>query len=360
MNKLSVSFANIKNVQTNYLFAQKLMKENDITFLSETWLSELNKNFLFEISSDSKVFSRSDFITVTKGRPFGGVGWIIDDQIKILHHEFMNDRISYIVVQQFDIKWLIIGVYMSFDNNKIDSLSEFDDNLAIISELVNSYRRMGDYNIIVGGDFNADLNRKKRFDRRLCSFIKKEKLLICENLKEEKNQFTYFVNNYKACLDHVFMFNTDEFINNNKPMIISKISKDLINTSDHHPVSVDINYTNVIIDINNTPQINVENNEKTNLIKIYPDFDDIEIKNTFASKVEILLREKMSTTSSTDNQININNTFININKSIKEAYDSLITHKTRFYKTNEWWSKELKDIKNEMLNIKKKKFRNFS
>jgi hypothetical protein len=36
---------------------------------------------------------------------------------------------------------------------------------------------------------------------------------------------------------------------------------------------------------------------------------------------------------------------------IKEAYESLITFKTKFYK---WWSNELKDIKNEILTLKKK------
>ena len=44
----------------------------------------------------------------------------------------------------------------AFDDNKFDSLSVFETNLAIISELVNCYKRMGDYNIIIGGDFNAD------------------------------------------------------------------------------------------------------------------------------------------------------------------------------------------------------------
>jgi hypothetical protein len=35
MNKLSISFANIKNIKTNYLFAQKLIRENQIPSLLE-------------------------------------------------------------------------------------------------------------------------------------------------------------------------------------------------------------------------------------------------------------------------------------------------------------------------------------
>jgi hypothetical protein len=50
----------------------------------------------------------------------------------------------------------------------------------------------------------------------------------------------------------------------------------------------------------------------------------------------------------------INETYININLAIKEAYKSLVIYKSKFYKTKEWWSKELKDIKKDMLSIKMK------
>jgi hypothetical protein len=50
----------------------------------------------------------------------------------------------------------------------------------------------------------------------------------------------------------------------------------------------------------------------------------------------------------------INETYININLAIKEAYKSLVIHKSKFYKTKEWWSKELKDFKKDMLSIKMK------
>jgi hypothetical protein len=116
-NKLSVSFANIKNIKTNYLFAQKMIEKKKINFFSETWLSELDKGFLNEISLESQVLSRSDFIFATKGRPFGGVCWFVDKDIKIIHHEFVNEHVSFIVIEYGYIKWLIVGAYMPFDNN---------------------------------------------------------------------------------------------------------------------------------------------------------------------------------------------------------------------------------------------------
>ncbi len=255
-----------------------------------------------------------------------------------------------------NIKWLIIGVYMPYDNNKIDNFSEFETNLAIISELIKSYKRMGDYNIVIGGDFNADLNRNKKFDKNLVKFVKTEKLFICKNLNPHDIEYTYFSNNYTARLDHIFILNTNDFTNNNLSKIFSTISEDDINCSDHHPVSIEIDFSNILSKENDIIT-NFENNiiqKDKNFIKSYPDLDNVEIKAIFEKKVEILLQEKMSRKTPSDDEISINNTYININMAIKEAYESLITFKTKFYKTNEWWSNELKDIKNEILTLKKK------
>jgi hypothetical protein len=72
-----------------------------------------------------------------------------------------------------------------------------------------------------------------------------------------------------------------------------------------------------------------------------------------------MFTENMSKTFSDDHEGTINNVYLNINTSIKEVYESMMIYKNRFYKTNEWWSKELKDIKSEMLSMKKK-FKRYS
>jgi hypothetical protein len=123
------------------------MKENQITFLSETWLSDIENFFLVDIGSELTVFSKQNFEINSRGRPFGGTGWIIDKELKIRHQEFINDRLSYTTIEYKNIKWIVIGVYMPFDNNKIDSFSEYETNLSIISELIITYKRMGIYNM---------------------------------------------------------------------------------------------------------------------------------------------------------------------------------------------------------------------
>jgi hypothetical protein len=257
-----------------------------------------------DISSEFTVFSKQNFEINSRGRPFGGTGWIIDKELKIIHQEFINDRLSYITIEHKNIKWIVIGVYMPFDNNKIDSFSEYETNLSIISELIITYKRMGNYNIVIGGDFNADLKRNKKFDKCLLKFVKKEKLVIpiFENVNQSKVDYTYFVNNYNACLDHIFVFNTNEFINNNLSKIKSMINEDTINTSDHHSVSIEIFFKE--LNLNETESfVNLENKKKkeeSKFIKIYPDLDNTEIKDIFVNKVEILLREKMSSNSDTN------------------------------------------------------------
>jgi hypothetical protein len=93
-----------------------------------------------------------------------------DIKIKVIHHEFVKEHVSFFVIEYGNIKCLIIGVYMPFDNNKIDSFCAFETNLALISELINHYKRMKNCNILLVGDFNADFGRSKRFDK--CLIVK--------------------------------------------------------------------------------------------------------------------------------------------------------------------------------------------
>jgi hypothetical protein len=60
--------------------------------------------------------------------------------------------------------------------------SNLETNLALISELINEYKKMKNYNILSGGDFNADFGRSKRFDRCLAELVKRDKIKIVKIL----------------------------------------------------------------------------------------------------------------------------------------------------------------------------------
>jgi hypothetical protein len=97
----------------------------------------------------------------------------------------------------------------------------------------------------LGGDFNVDFGRSKRFDKCLSKFIKREKLTNCEKLNELNCNYTYENGNYKAFLDHIFMYNTSEF-EKQVTSISSNIYVDILKTSDHHPINIEYVLTDEI------------------------------------------------------------------------------------------------------------------
>ena len=74
----------------------------------------------------------------------------------------MNEHVSYVKIDYKGCKYLLIGVYLPYVKNKIDSLMEYEMNLSILSELINNARVTNEYSIIMGGDFNADCFRQKK------------------------------------------------------------------------------------------------------------------------------------------------------------------------------------------------------
>ncbi len=96
--ELSITFNNIKNIKSNYIFAKQLIDENDISYFCETWLPENEKLFLYELSDKCRELNKSDCeVKPTKGRPFGGQSWFINREINIIDHEFINSHIILLV-----------------------------------------------------------------------------------------------------------------------------------------------------------------------------------------------------------------------------------------------------------------------
>ena len=194
-------------------------------------------------------FYKSDFVLNTVGRPFGGSCWFINKKVKIIQTEFLNEHVSYVKIEYQGCKYLIIGVYMTYDNNKMDSLIEYEMNLSILSELVKNVGVTNEYRTIMGGDFNADCYRQKRFDNKFTEFASKNKLIILSELMMQKTNYSYRNGDYSAQLDHIlYSEKIKGKIKNNNNLNKSKLSEnmvlqinvleDLINVSDHHAVQL--------------------------------------------------------------------------------------------------------------------------
>ena len=79
---------NCKNFKSNHLMIKKLIDQNQICFFVEHWLEE-NEAYLFnDICNNHSIIFKSDFdrMVNSRGRPFGGKFWVIDNKFKVKCH----------------------------------------------------------------------------------------------------------------------------------------------------------------------------------------------------------------------------------------------------------------------------------
>jgi len=117
----------------------------------------------------------------TRGRPFGGQGWLINSSFVLKEFNFINKQISYIHVGIGTNDIVLIGVYLPFNDNTNESKSTYEISLSIIYTLCKKFE-LNNVPCMIFGDFNADINRKNKFDLLLNEFIRENKLIILENL----------------------------------------------------------------------------------------------------------------------------------------------------------------------------------
>ncbi|RNA10357.1 RNA-directed DNA polymerase from mobile element jockey-like [Brachionus plicatilis] len=166
---LNIICYNCKNIQSNYLYVQKLLKENDIIFLSETWLKDKD-SFSEQIFEDSLTYFQSGMDHYFgRGRPYGGIGWIVSKKIDkpmISEVKFHSRRISSIEKGNFTL----IGVYLTSNDSTKESVIEHKIDLAELNEVTGELQRQEKLYLIIG-DFNSDPWRNNTYDKQLVDFL---------------------------------------------------------------------------------------------------------------------------------------------------------------------------------------------
>lgn len=109
--------------------------------------------------------------TNNRGRPFGGIGWIIKPEIeKYCKVNFISERITTLKINDL----VIIGTYLTANDSSNTSFFEHQQNLSELICLTNELKK--DFKqIVIIGDFNSDFNRKKSL---IFSFKKNVKNII--------------------------------------------------------------------------------------------------------------------------------------------------------------------------------------
>ena len=235
---------NCYGFKSNRIFIKKLISQYVVCFFSEHWLAEEEEILFKELSNEHEFFFKSSYSISKKkkrkGRPFGGTCWCIRKNIKLENIYFYDVEISTVVLNLFDSKLIVHGVWLPFDNGTDERLSNFKSNLSLLKAQIKNYLTLPQ---IIFGDFNASFNRSNetRFDRLLKNFLIDNKLKNVIEDSQYQSQYTYKKGNYTACIDHIITNEVGLKIINNSEII--NCSEDL---SDHKPVAGSVFITNKI------------------------------------------------------------------------------------------------------------------
>jgi hypothetical protein len=363
MEDCRLSFLNVKNLKANLAYVSHLARESDILYLSELWCKQNEINLVKSISTKEKsknVLFKSDMdYNYSRGRPFGGQAWVLNSTLDIVNHEFFNRHLSYIHLKKNETEFMIVGVYMPFDNSKKrdDSLSSYELTLSLITTLINKAKTLN-IPIFIVGDFNADIKRNNRFDKILNNFLNDQNINSLVYSYPQPINFTYKATlNLKpitATIDHAFFIPyTDNLIIQN-----CTILDDIANMSDHNAIS--INFKLKIKKLNLEPPESVKKIYKT------VNFENPIIHNFYNSAIDTQLdysNDLLPGPNNLDPQNSIDKYHLFISEIINKAenetiiYQQIIEHKPGIQNkknhNKKWFSPELKNIKTQLLELKK-------
>ena len=252
-NKFSLRIAswNCHGIKSSVNYADTLVSMHHVTFFSEHWLlpHELNGVKCHFSSQCKSVYFKSsvDVLDRICGRPYGGLGFVCDlsNGLSYIFEECASDRICGVkVLKNGHIILVIYGVYLPCDDRTNDSLDLYSDTLDQLQSLIDA----GDPTVpvIVVGDMNASLPKaelipktwykKYPYSKRsllLYEFLSDSECVVANFLFKQPCDYTYFRNNTKSYIDHVFI--PGHLVDKVKNCTIIQHTPD--NVSDHLPLS---------------------------------------------------------------------------------------------------------------------------
>ena len=225
---IKIASINTNGAIGNSCYLETIIKNNDITFVQEHWLNVNNKSFFKNICSNSEqIFFFSPMQSFpTKGRPWGGLCWIINKNIECVNFEVIDDGICVIDVKINNYALSLIGVYLAYNSSKLDMQLRYENQLKLIEQTIEQ-KRDESKEFILLGDFNGDIQRGKYYnDLCLRNFISKVSIKPV-NLGPNSLKYTYVKGEVKSFLDYVMV------CCRNKNVEVVHVDKNMLNTSDH-------------------------------------------------------------------------------------------------------------------------------
>jgi hypothetical protein len=339
-SKLRLVSLNCHGLCGNFEYVRILQERADLIFLQETWLRE-EENIDFAVNaSEFALHSKaaSTRLGTNQGRPSGGIMWLLKKSLNKPKVKFISDRIS--TVEFDDI--LLIGVYLRFDDNSLETLVEHQNDMDRIGELVEGSvgRR-----VAVVGDFNSDLRRKRKtkFDKVLKTLIEENRLTAIDHLFTQPIDFTFRSHNKKSWIDHIL-------VNSKLAMSVIEVNiiDEAINVSDHRSIEFEFSC-----------DLTIHQLTKVRKRKLKPDWDNNQFRVQYESNLNELLANvntKSLICATKQNVVMMLDEFTNnMNSSIRQAVERTqvdFSHPkrntTRHCKRKKWWDEEMEYIKQQV------------
>lgn len=219
-----------------------LCSELDVICVQEHWLAPDNLNCLNNFNSDYVGFSSSAMETVLgknilRGRPFGGVGTLVNKQ-HVHKTKCLTREDRYLILSVYD--YFIVNVYMPVCK---DSDVYKNCVLEILAGISNVFDQYPNAKIIMAGDFNCDVGSNSIGGKLIQQFMQDHKLICCDKWCDSSLQFTYCHASlgHRSFVDHILISGSLEHTVQSCAILDSGT-----NLSDHLPVTLKLLVTDSI------------------------------------------------------------------------------------------------------------------
>ena len=206
----------------------------DVVLLQEHWLTpanlyKLEENFPQYVCFCSSAMQSSVESGVLYGRPYGGVAVLVNRKLQYCT-EILCCAERFIVVIVGNA--LVINVYLP-SSGTVNRDCIIDDVLCEISGWLNKY---SNHIVIMGGDFNTDLDMSNRTSDIINRFSNDHLLHRCDILDGSADKKFTFFNEAQGSRSAIDFF----LVNDNSIVSLFEVMDRVCNFSDHVPIFVEI------------------------------------------------------------------------------------------------------------------------
>ncbi|CAF1085776.1 unnamed protein product, partial [Brachionus calyciflorus] len=291
--KISIATLNTVGINNNTKYLNSLILNHDIVCVQETWAtrkSQIDQNIL---TPNMNIFFKPAKKIHKKGRPSGGLAFIVNKDIRCKVN-YLSDRVGKLSIDGL----IILNVYLPFFNNSNENNQDFDQELEIITDVIENNNKN---EILIIGDMNTDIIKINHNTKMLLELIKTNGLTIADIMQQQTIDFTYRKITQNKCLsswiDHVLCKRE------NLKNLRTNILDDIENIRDHKAISTQLTFH---CETNNGNFKNTKRIKKINLnwlnsdhrlryqnaleLKISPIMDSIKELATISDKKKLKLK----------------------------------------------------------------------